>query len=303
MTARGATASTTSTSPPPRRRPSPPPAALTSPPPPRRRSSLDTCGFTTLSLKPLWPPRLEYKYNRCVDVWSWEYLPAPPFQRSDVVSYAMDPRDGNTTFLVGTAMATFAFDTTAGARVWKPYADDWSMPFTGRAHFVSSLDAFVGLSKDPDNLGRLCSCKVVDDGRRSSCRVSMEKLFSEDPAEDHVGATLVYMGESSNEGEFCLVQCVSIEDDNMAGGSSEDGSGDSRGDVESLEKRKKGPQLGEEMPRGTSYFYRLTTFSLGYDDSNGGGLTTGESCRVQCYRVPETITQTSFLQDPVAFWM
>lgn len=77
-------------------------------------------------------------------------------------------------------------------RVWKSYADDWSMPFAGRAHFVSRLGAFVGLSKDPDKLGHLCSCNVVD-GSRSSCRFSKEKLFSEDPAEDHVGATLVYL--------------------------------------------------------------------------------------------------------------
>ncbi|KAF8762931.1 hypothetical protein HU200_008777 [Digitaria exilis] len=262
--------------------------------------SLDSAGFKTLSLKPMWPPRLEFE-SRCRDVWSWCRLPDPPFRRFDITSYAMDPREGGKkTLLVSTAMATFAFDTTAGARVWyKPYADGWSMPFTGRAHFVSRLDAFVGLSNDPENLGHLCSCKVVDDGRRrSSFRISKEKLFSEDSAEDHAGATLLYSGESSSsnsEAEFCLVQCICSGDDTAAGAGGMQCA--STGDSSSIDDLKphKIPLSGKDVPRCVSYFYRATTFSLGYDDSNGGGLTTGGSRRVRCYKVPQGITQTSFL--------
>nr|CAB3462639.1 unnamed protein product [Digitaria exilis] len=271
--------------------------------------SLDSGGFKTLSLKPMWPPRLEFE-SRCRDAWSWCHLPDPPFRRFDITSYAMDPRDGGktTTLLVSTAMATFAFDTTAGARVWKTYADDWSMPFTGRAHFVSRLDAFVGLSNDPENLGHLCSCKVVHDGhRRSSCRISKEKLFSEDSAEDHAGATLLYSGESSSsssnsEAEFCLVQCICSGDDTDAGAGGMQCASNGDGIIGDLKPHKE-PLFGKNVPRCISYYYRLTTFSLGYEDSNGGSLTTGESRRVRCYKVPRGITQTSFLTDPVAFWL
>lgn len=40
-------------------------------------------------------------------------------------------------------------------------------------------------------------------------KLSKEKLFCEDPAEEHIGATLVYMGSRN---KFCLVQCLSADD-------------------------------------------------------------------------------------------
>lgn len=261
--------------------------------------SVDTGGFKTLSLRPLAPPRLEHK-SKCRDVWSWCDLPEPPFTRFEVTSYAKD-HDGKT-LLVSTSTATFAFDTV-GPRVWKQYAD-WPLPFAGRAHFTRNLGALVGLSKDPDTLGHLCFCKVVDG--RPMCGFSKEKLLSEDPAEDHAGATLAFLGESSKEAQFCLVQCIcsggvqeqlEVKGDNMAGDMQCASTGESIADL----KPHKMPLDGKEVPRCISYFYRLTTFSLGYD--NNGDLTTGQSCQVQCYKIPEGITQTSFLMDPVVFWL
>jgi hypothetical protein len=38
-----------------------------------------------------------------------------------------------------------------------------------------------------------------------------------------------------------------------------------------------------------SYIYRLTTFSLCYDDN--GDLSTADTCRVQCYEVPDETTE------------
>jgi hypothetical protein len=71
----------------------------------------------------------------------------------------------------------------------------------------------VGLSKDPATVGHLCCCKAAAvtvtgvHGGPPASKLSKEKLFSEDPAETHVGATLLYTGGA----EFCLVYCVSIE--------------------------------------------------------------------------------------------
>nr|CAB3466569.1 unnamed protein product [Digitaria exilis] len=93
------------------------------------------------------------------------------------------------------------------------------MPFDGRAHFVRGLDAFVGLSDDPDTRGHLCSCDGAaitgaGGGGRLTWKIGKEKLFSEDPGERHVGATLVYIGGGiGDDGErMCLVECVAIDD-------------------------------------------------------------------------------------------
>jgi hypothetical protein len=65
----------------------------------------------------------------------------------------------------------------------------WALSFTGRAH----LDAWVGLSTDPDSIGHLCCCDAVavPTGCDEQCparKLSKEKLFSEDPTDKHVGA-------------------------------------------------------------------------------------------------------------------
>lgn len=156
---------------------------------------------------------------------------------------------------------------------------DWTLPFTGRAYFVSSLEAFVGLSKDPATLGHLTSCDreaatATGPAPATTWKLSKEKLFSDDPAETHVSATLVYTGRGGGGGsEFCLVQCVSVKPGN--------------GNGENLEE--------------PCYRYRLTTFSLSYDDS--GHLTTGNTCSVQCYKVPREATKQFMNGDPVAFWL
>ncbi|XBI00847.1 hypothetical protein VPH35_129761 [Triticum aestivum] len=172
--------------------------------------SLSESSLEMLVWEPTCPPPLGR--SRGVE-WSWERLPDPPFKVYAVASYAVHP-DGRT-FLVSTSKvditvtkteeATFSFDTEE--LLWKRLGK-WSLPFAGRCHFDPQLDAFVGLSKDPDTLGRLCSCYAL--GSTTAWKLGKENLFSEDPAERHVGATLVYMGQR----KFCLVQCVSIEDDN-----------------------------------------------------------------------------------------
>ena len=47
-------------------------------------------------------------------------------------------------------------------------------------------------------------------GQCPARKLSTKKLFSDDPTERHVGATLVYMGGRS---KFCLVLCVSMDGD------------------------------------------------------------------------------------------
>ena len=105
-------------------------------------------------------------------------------------------------------------------------------------------------------------------------KLGKEKLFSEDPAEKHEGATLLYMGGKSR---FCLVQCISIDDDCV--------------DEEVQE---------QQVPIPRRHLLRLTTFSLKYDKN--GDITTGKSRRVRYYKVPKASTGF-LLKNPVAFWL
>ncbi|CAN6292471.1 unnamed protein product [Urochloa humidicola] len=205
---------------------------------------------------------------------SWCKLPKHPFKHENVTSYAIHP-DGRTIF-VSTKTRTFSFDTGEPHLEWKKHGK-WTLPFTNRAYFDSELDTWVGLSGDPDAIGHICACDVASTSSSSGgqClewKVSKEMLFSEDPVEDHVGATLIYMGRRS---KYCLVQCVSIEDDCID---------------EELDD--------EERP--SRNLFRLTTFSLKFDKH--GDLTTGNSRRVRYYKVPEAATEFA-LEEPVAFWM
>nr|CAB3461182.1 unnamed protein product [Digitaria exilis] len=128
--------------------------------------ALDTGGFEMISLKPLWPPRLERENHHCHygEEWTWHCLPAPPFDRMDVASYALHP-DGRTILVSTTApefiadpfsvtddgdddggatAATFAFDTKGNDNnAWARHGE-WTMPFVGRAHFVHGLNASSG---------------------------------------------------------------------------------------------------------------------------------------------------------------
>ncbi|KAF7102022.1 hypothetical protein CFC21_103215 [Triticum aestivum] len=209
--------------------------------------------------------------------WSWEVLTKQPFKVRNVTSYALNPYSQS--FLVSTtkkAIAdTFAFDTVKLS--WKQVGK-WALPFHGRGHFDPLLGAFVGLSKDPDTFGQLYFCYMPssDTGHTPKSKLGKMKLLSEDPAERHVSATLVYMGRRS---KFCLIECVSIE-----------------GDSADQELKEEGV-----MPRPGRCLYRLTTFSLSHDMN--GDPTTGGSCRVQYYKVPEATTPTFLFADPVVFWM
>ncbi|KAL6893583.1 hypothetical protein ACP4OV_007681 [Aristida adscensionis] len=212
------------------------------------------------SLEQLWPPPLEYTGgdNWC---WQWVDLQNPPFERQHVTSYAVHP--DRRTILV----------STGG---WRPHGE-WALPFAGRGHFNGDLDAFVGLPRDPGTLGHLCSCDVVpaNAGDAPALKLSKEKLFGEDPAGTHIGATLVYLG---SRGRFCIVECLSVDD----GGGAED----------ELEE--------SDAPRPCRHRIRLITFSLRYDKN--GDLTAGKSRRVKCYKVPKASTEF-LLKNPVAFWL
>ena len=91
----------------------------------------------------------------------------------------------------------------------------WLLPFKGRGYFDPELDAWIGFSGDPDNLGYLCAFEIVpagdesNGGKPSLLKLGIDKMFCIDPAEKHIGATLVYMRGRS---KFCLVECLSIDD-------------------------------------------------------------------------------------------
>ncbi|CAL4897602.1 unnamed protein product [Urochloa decumbens] len=225
--------------------------------------ALDTFSFRSLSLQPL---SLCPPWLENPPRWSWRDLPKPPFsRRDDGTSYALHRRRRS------------------------PCGNN-------------------GITAT--NLGHLCAA-TADPARKKI--IGKEKLFSEDPAERHVGATLVYMGGT----EFCLVQCVSIGDT--------DDDADQRQQQQLLQPHELLDQLQQVLaaldqgrlleiegftasPKRLNnvkprYIYRLMTFSVGYDDSDDGHLTTGESCRLQCYKLPEETSEESFYHDPVAFWL
>uniref|UniRef100_A0A453I9M0 Uncharacterized protein n=1 Tax=Aegilops tauschii subsp. strangulata TaxID=200361 RepID=A0A453I9M0_AEGTS len=302
---------------------------------------LSEASFEMLHWEPLCPPPLGRRRSK---EWSWQRLEKPPFKSYNVTSYAVHPQ--RCTIFVSTKMndieATFSFDMEK--QKWEQLGS-WALPFAGRGHFDPYLNAFVGLSKDSDTLGQVYSCCLSSSstGHGLEWKLGKERLFSQDPAERHVGATLVYVGQS----KFCLVQCVSIEDESdgpklkeegNVGGPvyrTEDRGADlklNEGDVQELKEEGDVQELKEEgdvdgpgysiedegydqelMDEGYDQelmeeryvpcccLYRLTTFSLSYDIK--GDLTTGNSCRVLYYKVPEAITSSFLVEDPVAFCM
>ncbi|GJN21253.1 hypothetical protein PR202_gb08715 [Eleusine coracana subsp. coracana] len=152
------------------------------------------------------PPSPDDALGSIKVIWKWEHLPKPPFRHS-VVSHAVHP-DGRTIFYTTekhnqnkrSKVATFSFDTQSGK--WNRHGD-WRLPFQGRGYFDLELDAWVGLSGDPTTLGHLCTCEVVSADAAAAdeppvWKLSKDRLFCVDPAEKHVGATLVYMGEEAS---------------------------------------------------------------------------------------------------------
>lgn len=239
--------------------------------------TLSTTSIEMLCLKEnVFPPAVYCSSMDCSLKWSRKKLARPPFKVDDVISYALQP--DQQTFLVSTnkdgAAATFTFDTVALS--WK-LLGNWALPFDGRGHFDPYLQSFVGISKDPNTLGQLYMCGLpIGNTGEGQCpapvkKLFREKLFSQDPAERHVSATLIYMGYQS---KFCLVQCLSIEED------STDQALVKEGDV-----RLPGRCL-----------YRVTTFFF------SGDLKIKDR-QVQYYEVPKATTKCFLFEDPVAFWM
>ncbi|CAL4912921.1 unnamed protein product [Urochloa decumbens] len=279
--------------------------------------------------------------------WVWHKLTYPPFRRHEVLSYAVQP-DGCILISIKSdataATATYIFDTIK--YVWELYGD-WALPFTDCGHYTHSLDAFVGLSNDKETLGYLYSCTMASTGTGDTvnalhpspdCKCSKETLYSKNPDERHVGATLVHMRWD----KFCLVECVAINDTraDLLGEPGADRELDDLGfdrlreeelreklreelrqelkelgiDEEKFrelgidkELREKLRELGidEELMDpgaavGDRFMYRLKTFSLRHDANGDLKL---QHCRVLCYSVPHETTLSSILQDPVAFWL
>lgn len=229
------------------------------------------------------PPTPSDEHANVEIVWKWEKLPEPPFF-DNIFSHAVHP-DERTIFFsteretekLTTKVATFSFDTVS----WKwTRRGDWLLPFKGRGYFDPELDAWIGLSGDPDNLGYLCACEIVpaDDesnGKPQLLKVGKDKMFCVDPAEKHIGASLVYMGGRS---KFCLVECLSIDD-------------------------RREEFWGEFLSERLRYFLRVTTFFLKYD-KNGDLRTSVHHQRVRSYRLPKIATDyCDHLEKPVAFWM
>ncbi|KAL6843649.1 hypothetical protein ACP4OV_026711 [Aristida adscensionis] len=142
--------------------------------------------------------------------WAWERLDPPPCDSQRVYAHAVHPDDG-TIFIScysgfhGSSTVTFG---TSCSSKWQLYGH-WMLPFFGRAHFDPELNAWVGISADPMGYVSMCTVPPLDSDpstRRSPvAKICKERLYGLDPAEYHVGATLVYMGGSS---QFCLVECV-----------------------------------------------------------------------------------------------
>jgi len=233
------------------------------------------------------PPRCSIGYS---EEWSWRKLPRPPFRCMAVRSYAAHP-DGRTVFFStdidknsmfsSSVPATFALDITGSGEPWRRLGE-WRLPFSRRAHFDPELDAWVGLAGgNKDNLGYLCSTDVPQPSSSTDdqpapppdWKLSKEKMFCHDPAEEHAGATLAYMGSRSR---FCLVHCFSVADEEYADM-----------DVEAEEDR----------PR--RHLLRLTSFSLKYDKH--GNLQVSTQRRVRCYNLPNVIQPVGY--DLRAFWM
>ena len=205
----------------------------------------------------------------------------------EVLSYAVHP-DGPSILLSTESFdsspmgGTFTIHTKS---VWTKRGE-WVLPFAGRAHFDGDLGIFVGLSKDPKTLGHLCSCDKAslntcnsntDEWPAPAWKLCPKKLFSGNPGERHVSATLLYLGSKR---KFCLVECIFFED--------------LRADDQVL---KDG---GKHGCRNSCYMYRLTKFTLSYDSK--GDLKTKSRC-VRYYKVPKK-TSTEFITDlPVAFWL
>ncbi|XP_004981297.1 uncharacterized protein LOC101782521 [Setaria italica] len=224
------------------------------------------------------------------DVWFWHDLQMPPFAIMDVTSYAMHPHSHGHTILVSIKSedldaATFSFET--GVSAWN-FVGDWTLPFTGRGHYESELGALVGLSKEKESFGYIYACDVPNTSNRPPAwKLSKKKVFSKNPAEKHVSASLIYLG---CQRKFCLVECVLVKEDKACQEVKEH-----KDDQVLLEKPE-----GTCVPQHSRYMYRLMTFSLKYDKM--GDLRIRHR-RVRYYKVPSKVSTECISQDPVVFWL
>ncbi|CAO2047070.1 unnamed protein product [Urochloa humidicola] len=212
--------------------------------------------------------------------WRWCQLQNPPLKLQHVCSYAVNEQK-QTIFVStkGDTVATFSFDI--GESKWKLHGQ-WSLPFNGRGYYDGDLDGYVGLYKDSESLGYLYFCDMTrteTDSGQCPCpdvKCSKVKVFNKNPAEKHVGATLMYM----NHSKFCIVECVSVDD---------------------VKAGKALQELSDsEASYGRIYMYRVITFTIKYNRRSDLKV---KRYRVQCYKVPREATRKFVYNDPVAFWL
>ncbi|VAH29100.1 unnamed protein product [Triticum turgidum subsp. durum] len=132
--------------------------------------------------------------------------------------------------------------------------------------FDLMLGTWVGLALYKEKPGHICSCSLasVTSKVRPAVKYTEECLFTVDPAETSIGATLLHMGRSS---DYCLVECIEVGN------------------------KDKAPCM----------FLRLTMFSL--KCSKSGDLTLGESRRVRYFKLPKKEISESLFLRPQAFWL
>ncbi|XBI16984.1 uncharacterized protein [Aegilops tauschii subsp. strangulata] len=146
--------------------------------------------------------------------WSWSTINSPlPFYNVQILCYALHP-DGRTLFVSAGSRrknlpSTFSFDAE---RLEWAHHGNWLLPFAGQAYFDAELEAWVGLARDKESSGYLCSCDVPPVAAKltspPSWKLGQDKMFSKD-SELHRGAKLVYMGDS----KFCLIESLFHKDD------------------------------------------------------------------------------------------
>jgi hypothetical protein len=179
-----------------------------------RRGDHQQCSFEVMSRAPRDEEDDDFRLSRRAERWSVESVRVPmPLRKHDLVTaYAVHP-DGHTIFVSARDRSwidgerkegTHSFDTRSSVWTWH---GEWQLPFQGQGHYVSELDAWVGLRHD----GFLCSCAVASRGgttaRAPDWKLGRKTLFLEDRERrvgPPTGATLTYMGE----GKFCLVECA-----------------------------------------------------------------------------------------------
>lgn len=236
----------------------------------RRLFGLDCSFFQFLDMQVLDSPGIKVP---------WCDLPKPPFDPSFAISHALLPNEETIFVSVGFIGpdATFSFHIAEdGSMDWKRISN-WMMPFRGRAYFDHKLDTWIGLPMLGVKRGYICSCQLKSGTteHRPEVKYSNEYLFSGDPAETHIGATLVCMGQ---KGKYCLIESVGVK----------------------YLKQEEEYNFKQE----NEYFrcmFRLTTFSLAYNEN--GDLTTGESQRVRYFFAPKDQISRPLCQFPVGFYM